>query len=173
MTLARNLSALGQAATSSGNLPTANLTGSIATTSITGTYASITMTTPTIDSAQIPTISGTAPIYMCRAWVNFNGTTATPSTIRGSGNISSVTKVGTGNYTVNFATAMPDVNFQASGTSRGNGDGARGGGGMTYLPNGTAPTTGTVSLNTGYGSGATVAGSGAIDFDYVYVAVFR
>jgi len=35
-----------------------------------------TLVTPTIDSAQVPTISGTAPLYMCRAWVNFDGTTS-------------------------------------------------------------------------------------------------
>jgi hypothetical protein len=50
--------------------------------------------------------------YKCRAWVNFNGTT-TPPTIRASGNVSSVTKNGTGDYTVNFTTAMPDANYAA------------------------------------------------------------
>jgi len=54
-----------------------------------------------------------AAAYGCRAWVNFNGTTASPSTIRGSGNVSSVTKNGTGDYTVNFATAMVDANYSA------------------------------------------------------------
>ena len=49
--------------------------------------------------------------YGCRAWVNFDGTTATPSTIRGSGNVTSVTKNGTGNYTINFTNAMPDANY--------------------------------------------------------------
>jgi hypothetical protein len=49
--------------------------------------------------------------YKCRAWVNFDGTTATPSTIRASGNVSSVTKNGTGDYTVNFTTVMPDANY--------------------------------------------------------------
>jgi len=52
-----------------------------------------------------------ATAYGCRAWVNFNGTTATPSTIRGSGNVTSVTKASTGIYTVNFTTAMPDTNY--------------------------------------------------------------
>jgi hypothetical protein len=56
--------------------------------------------------------SGSAPVYACRAWVNFNGTTTTP-TIRASGNVSSVTRNGTGDYTVNFSTAMPDVNYSA------------------------------------------------------------
>jgi len=54
-----------------------------------------------------------ATAYGCRAWVNFNGTTASPSTIRGSGNVTSVTKTGTGDYTLNFTTAMPDANYSA------------------------------------------------------------
>jgi hypothetical protein len=50
---------------------------------------------------------------ICKAWVNFNGTTATPSTIRSSYNVSSITKNGTGDYTVNFATALADANYSA------------------------------------------------------------
>lgn len=53
--------------------------------------------------------SGSAPIYACRAWVNFNGTGTVA--IRDSGNVSSITDNGTGDYTVNFATAMPDANY--------------------------------------------------------------
>jgi hypothetical protein len=49
-----------------------------------------------------------ATAYGCRAWVNFNGNTAT---IREDGNVSSLTDNGTGNYTVNFATSMPDANY--------------------------------------------------------------
>ena len=75
-----------------------------------------TLTTPNIDSAQIPTVSGTAPLYMCRAWVNFNGTTS-PGTIRGSGNVTSITKNGTGDYTVNFTTAMSDANYSMPSSS--------------------------------------------------------
>jgi hypothetical protein len=56
-------------------------------------------------------LNGTEIGQLCRAWVNFNGTTASPSTIRGSFNVSSVTKNGTGDYTVNFTTAMPDANY--------------------------------------------------------------
>lgn len=61
--------------------------------------------------------SGTAPIYACRAWVNFNGTGTVA--IRASGNVSSITDNGTGDYTVNFTTAMPDANYSASGTTNG------------------------------------------------------
>ena len=50
-----------------------------------------------------------AVAYGCRAWVNFDGT-GTPA-IRGSGNVSSLTDNGTGDYTINFATAMPDANY--------------------------------------------------------------
>lgn len=78
------------------------------------TVANPTFTTPNIDSAQFVTVSGTAPIYPCRAWVNFNGTGTVA--IRGSGNVTSITDNGTGDYTVNFTTAMSDANYSAVAT---------------------------------------------------------
>jgi hypothetical protein len=48
---------------------------------------------------------------LCRAWVNFNGTGTVA--IRASFNVSSITDNGTGDYTVNFTTAMPDANNSA------------------------------------------------------------
>jgi hypothetical protein len=53
--------------------------------------------------------------YLCRAWVNFNG--GGTVAISGSGNVSSITDNGTGDYTVNFTTAMPDANYSAVGMS--------------------------------------------------------
>jgi hypothetical protein len=50
--------------------------------------------------------------YSCRAWVNFNGTGTVA--IRGSGNVTSITDNGTGDYTVNFTTAMSDANYAVS-----------------------------------------------------------
>lgn len=47
-----------------------------------------------------------------RAWVNFNGTGTVA--IRAAYNVTSITDNGTGDYTVNFTTAMPDVNYSAS-----------------------------------------------------------
>jgi len=79
------------------------------------TVANPTFTTPNINSAQFATVSGTAPIYPCRAWVNFNGTGTVA--IRASGNVTSITDNGTGDYTVNFTTAMPDVNYILSGSA--------------------------------------------------------
>ena len=52
-----------------------------------------------------------ATAYGCRAWVNFNGTGTVA--IRASGNVTSITDNGTGDYTVNFTTAMPDANYSA------------------------------------------------------------
>jgi len=80
------------------------------------TVASPTLTTPNINSAQVDTVSGTAPLYMARAWVNFNGTGTVA--IRASGNVSSITDNGTGDYTVNFTTAMPDANYSFGGSVR-------------------------------------------------------
>jgi hypothetical protein len=67
-------------------------------------------TPPTIQDS-----AGTQIGTFCRAWVNFNGTTNTGGfcTIRGSFNVTSVADNGTGDYTVNFTTAMPDVNYSA------------------------------------------------------------
>lgn len=55
-----------------------------------------------------------ATAYGCRAWVNFNGTGTVA--IRASGNVSSITDNGVGDYTVNFTTAMPDANYSCVGT---------------------------------------------------------
>jgi len=57
---------------------------------------------------------GSAPLYACRAWVNFDGTDTVA--IRASGNVSSITDNWTGDYTVNFTTAMPDANYAMSGS---------------------------------------------------------
>ena len=71
------------------------------------------ITAAKLDGAQ----TGSAPIYGCRAWVNFDGTSVTNvggedrCTIRAAGNVSKVVRNGTGDYTVHFTTAMPDANF--------------------------------------------------------------
>lgn len=50
-----------------------------------------------------------------KAWVNFDGTGTVA--IRASFNVSSITDNGTGDYTVNFTTAMPDANYSIAGTA--------------------------------------------------------
>ncbi len=97
---------------------------------------------------------GTAPVYAARAWVNFNGTGTVA--IRASGNVTSITDNGTGDYTVNFTTAMPDANYSAP-TSLNSGMVARA---ITFA-------TGSLRLNT---ISTAVA---FFDVDIVSVAIFR
>jgi hypothetical protein len=52
-----------------------------------------------------------ATAYGCRAWVNFNGSTAA---IRASGGVTSVTRNTTGDYTINFSITLPDANYSYS-----------------------------------------------------------
>lgn len=107
-----------------------------AATTLVGTDATQTLTNKTIDGSQLTgtvaaslltgnvaaaritdalNASGSAPIYACRAWVNFNGTGTVA--IRASGNVSSITDNGAGDYTVNFTTAMPDANYAVIGSA--------------------------------------------------------
>ena len=60
-----------------------------------------------------------AVAYGCRAWVNFDGTTNTGGNcdIRASGNVTSITDNGTGDYTVTFTTAMPDGDYSVVATT--------------------------------------------------------
>jgi hypothetical protein len=144
-------------------LPTATTTlaGTDATQTLTNkTLTSPTMTTPTIDSAQVPTVSGTAPLYMARAWVNFNGTGTVA--IRGSGNVSSITDNGTGDYTVNFTTAMSDANYAVTGMC-GQGANAM----IIHRPTGTALTTSAARV-----TGASTANA-LTDMTEVHIAIFR
>jgi len=58
-----------------------------------------------------------ATAYGCRAWVNFQG--KDPLAIRDSGNVSSITDNGAGDYTVNFTSAMPDNDYCANVNAQG------------------------------------------------------
>jgi hypothetical protein len=101
-----------------------------------------------------------ATAYGCRAWVNFNGT-GTPA-IRASGNVTSITDNGTGDYTVNFTTAMPNANYSISGmTACLTGTGSPGYVVINYPT--TAPTSSAVRIRT-QNDANTAA-------DYVYVCV--
>jgi len=100
--------------------------------------------------------------YGCRAWVNLNGT-GTPA-IRASGNVSSITDNGTGAFTVNFTTAMPDANYAIVCTT-GNTDGAAEEF-VAFVPSALVATS-SVKVRTSTGSGV------AADLLYNSCAVFR
>jgi hypothetical protein len=106
--------------------------------------------------------------YKCRAWVNFNGTGTVA--IRASGNVSSITDNGTGDYTVNLTTAMPDANygFSGGGNASGTGNDARG-------PVITQHTTMTTSALRFYTNRNGDNGAGPVNLDYsiVCVNIFR
>lgn len=84
----------------------------------------------------IPSGSTLYPAYMCRAWVNFNGTGTVA--IRGSGNVTSITDNAVGDYTVNFTTAMPDANYSVTGVAQRN---ATNSGMFLGIKQGTTPST--------------------------------
>lgn len=110
----------------------------------------------------LSTASGSAPSYSARAWVNFNGTGTVA--IRASGNVSSITDNGTGDYTVNFTTAMNDADYSTV-SSAGNSGAATG---FAVATNASAaPTTSAVRMV------VRSTGNTLTDTAYVSVAVFR
>lgn len=106
--------------------------------------------------------------YGCRAWVNFNGT-GTPS-IRGGGNVSSITDSGTGFYRVNFTNSLPDGNYSvvASSTRDGNYTNASTDMFSSTVLTDDQTTTG-FSVKTGYPGGINTVE----DSPFVRCAVFR
>lgn len=144
-----------------------------ATTTLVGTDTTQTLTNKSIDASQLSgnvaaarittalNASGSAPIFACRSWVNFNGSNGA---IRASGNVSSVTYNGTGQSTVNFTTAMDDTNYSVvcSGHSAGFSRQAN------AMPSSAGYATGSIVIL--YGNTINAA---AENLSHVNVAVFR
>jgi len=105
-----------------------------------------------------------ATAYACRAWVAFNGTGTIA--IRASGNISSLGDFGTGDYSVGFATNMPDTNYCAVGAS------IKGGGGPSGSNSGIVIMSEAPAVSAA-GVGVITADGTAVDRAYVYAAFFR
>lgn len=109
----------------------------------------------------LTTATGSAPSYSCRAWVNFNGTGTVA--IRASGNVSSITDNGTGDYTVNFTTAMPDANYAVVGMADRDGNGQP----LVCLALGVAPTAAACRIHVIF------PGVALQDHAYNSIAIFR
>ena len=138
----------------------------------TGTYLPMTFYTGGSERARIDTsgnfyfnsgYGSAAPAYGIRAWGTFAGATGTLSA---SGNVTSVTRNTTGDYTVTLATAMPDANYavmampvqySAAETA------------AVMIKTGTTNTTTTFVLRASYNS----SGAGYYDPTYVYFMVVR
>jgi hypothetical protein len=148
---------------SAGGLPDASV--------ITADIADANITAAKLSGAQ----TGSAPIYGCRAWVNFDGTRNEADTgastnganvkIRASGNVTSVLKNGTGDYTVTFTTAMSDANYCVVGSASNTYPGSASY--NTFIPNITSVnTTTTARISTGYNTTAQ-------ECALIAVAIFR
>jgi len=102
-----------------------------------------------------------ATAYGCRAWVNFNGTGTVA--IRASGNVSSITDNGTGDYTVNFTTALVDANYAVTGL----------GGKTSESPALSGVTLGVMTLAAGSFRFQIRAANNPDDLQQVFIAIFR
>jgi hypothetical protein len=114
----------------------------------------------TLGSSVLATPSGSAPSYTCRAWVNFNGTGTVA--IRASGNVTSITDNGTGDYTVNFTNAMADANYCTTINAT-----------VSAASHNSLWNRSTTYATGSYRTAILNHGGTAIDPDFVNVAIFR
>ena len=124
----------------------------------------LTISTLNNDTGVLATQNGMTGI--AKAWVNFNGYDAS---IRGSFNVSSVTRIATGRYTITFTTAMPNGNYSihpASDQSP-NADSQEV---VSTQMNGLPPSTSSFGII----SKRTIVGGSTMDIDrsYTFCAVF-
>jgi len=99
-----------------------------------------------------------------KAWVNFNGLSGASPVVRASFNVSSITRTGTGAYTLAFTTSFSDANYSIVGSADYSG-------------------SGTPVFNSGISRGNTassafiatyqVTNSAALDVSQINVSVFR
>lgn len=111
ITTTQQITALAIAGNSGQTIGGAQMSSMAANSAVTFVYR-LTNTTWYRTSAPALGNIGIAPVYAARAWVNFNGTGTVA--INASGNVTSITDNGTGDYTVNFTTAMSDANYANS-----------------------------------------------------------
>lgn len=106
-----------------------------------------------------------AVAYGCRAWVNWQGSTGT---VRGSGGVTSVTRNGTSDSTINFNFTMPDANYAATAmTSKPTV--SSGSSGLVCIAENNVPTTTTLRVY----SNPSNNGAATSDFNFICVSVFR
>ena len=120
-----------------------------------------TLSTPSNATVPVDTVvNGTA-----KAWVNFNGTGTVA--IRRAFNVASITDNGTGNYTLNFTTAMTDANYAWSGSYGADNSSTLGFiAGVASVALATSKTASSLRINSAYGTGT------ANDIASVSVTVF-
>jgi len=97
---------------------------------------------------------------LCRAWADWNGVSSV--TIRASFNVSSITRTGTGSYTINFTNAMPDANYCVVTSANPNNSGRS-----------AALSTYTSVTTTSFNTICNDTGNATVDASYANIAVFR
>jgi hypothetical protein len=117
-------------------------------------------TLSTLDGSQSVPVNTVAQ-GSAKAWVNFNGTGTVA--IRASFNVTSITDNGTGDYTLNFTTALQDANYSITGSCRS--PGVTSGGAVQF-------DVWSTSSNRFY-TRQNSAGGANFDFTYISVAIFR
>lgn len=157
------------------NIVTGDLNGNISGTVPNGSISNAKLANSSVSAEKLSGAqTGAAPIYGCRAWVNFDATrnaagatdaTNTNRFIRASGNVATVLRNAAGDFTVTFTTAMDDANYAALCLTRAQGTGA-----VTAVVVeehfDTAPTTSAFRLNT-------KQGGTRVDTTSVHVSIFR
>ncbi len=116
-----------------------------------------------MSTIKVNAIQGTDGVerYTARAWVNFNGTGTVA--IRAAGNVSSITDIGVGQYTVNFATPLQDANYAVQVSC----------GRQTPSSDGQAGVSGVPSTTSAQVYATNAGDSSYKDFDYMNVVIFR
>ena len=162
--------------TTTGNVSGNNITatGDISGDNVTATGNATVTNNLTVNGTGDQSLAGTlkfdsgygsvATAYGVRAWVNFNGTGTVA--IRASGNVSSITDNGTGDYTVNFTNALSDSNFSFVGSTEA--DAANNGTNTLVLAFGYSPSTSSVRVWS-----ASTDSLVLTDKTYISVAIFR
>ena len=104
-----------------------------------------------------------------KSWVNFDGT-ASGAASRDTFNVSGMTDIATGQYTVSYSTSMANVNYAISCTTVDGGTATRGGNTLNLM-DGTTPQTGSISVESRFG-GYPSSNGGEGDQDFMFVIVF-
>lgn len=81
------------------------------------TETATTITTNTLNTSNLN--QNSMPVYPCKAWATFSGTTSGSNPPTSGANIASVNRTGTGNYTITFTNAMSNSNYSVLVTPSG------------------------------------------------------
>ena len=124
----------------------------------------------TINTSTGVFVNNNAVTGIAKAWVNFNGASGASPVVRASFNVSSVTRNGTGDYTLAYTNAMTDANYAVTGMGQFNAGGDIYGALIICLTSSISPpiTTTSARIKTMYASGS----GSQVDCAYGCVAVF-